>query len=265
MEHGGCYDGVARNRTRDGASRMIHTALFVVLGAFLAALLRGFTGFGFVMAVVPLLGLMLPPARVVPLAILLQAEIGLIDLPAAVRLCDWHSLAWLVPGLLLGTPLGLLVLTSLSADRARLAIGLLIGASVVLLARGVRMAERPSRWLTLGVGVVSGTMNGLAGIAGPPVVAYLLALPHSTAVVRASAIVFFMITASVALATMTGEGLIDRRLLVLAIVAVPALFAGARIGAWGFRRTSPRQHRATALGVLSVLAVMLILRGLAHG
>ncbi|MGH7044200.1 MAG: TSUP family transporter, partial [Acetobacteraceae bacterium] len=165
---------------------MIHTALFVVLGAFLAALLRGFTGFGFVMAVVPLLGLMLPPARVVPLAILLQAEIGLIDLPAAVRLCDWHSLAWLVPGLLLGTPLGLLVLTSLSADRARLAIGLLIGASVVLLARGVRMVERPSRWLTLGVGVVSGTMNGLAGIAGPPVVAYLLALPHSTAVVRAS-------------------------------------------------------------------------------
>ena len=157
---------------------MIHTALFVMLGAFLAALLRGFTGFGFVMAAVPLLSLGLPPTRVVPLAILMQIEVGLIDLPVAMRLCDWRSLAWLAPGMVLGTPLGLLVLTSLSAGRARLAIGLLIAGSVAVLAYGVRLPERPSRWLTLGVGMVSGTMSGLAGISGPPVVAYLLALPH---------------------------------------------------------------------------------------
>ncbi len=254
----------SRNRIGDGAARMIHTALLVVLGAFLAALLRGFTGFGFVMAAVPLLSLALPPTRVVPLAILLQIEVGLIDIPVAVRLCDWRSLAWLAPGMVLGTPLGLLVLTSLSTGNARLAIGLLIAGSVAVLACGVRLPERPSRWLTLGVGMVSGTMSGLAGMSGPPVVAYLLALPHSTAVVRASAIVFFVITASVALVPMTGEGLVNERLLVFAVIAFPTLFAGARAGAWGFRRTTPRQHRATALVVLSLLALMLILRGLAQ-
>jgi uncharacterized protein len=244
---------------------MIHTALFAVPGAFLAALLRGFTGFGFVMAAVPLLSLALPPTAVVPLALLLQIEVGLLDLPGAVGLCDWRSLAWLAPGMLLGTPLGVLVLLGLSEDRARLAIGLLIAGSVAVLARGVHLPERPSRWLAIGVGVVSGTMNGMAGMAGPPVVAYLLALPHSTAVVRASAIVFFVLTASSALLLMAGEGLIDWRLLVVAAIALPALFAGARLGAWGFRRTRPRQHRATALAVLSLLAASLILRGLALG
>lgn len=243
---------------------MIHTALYMVLGAFLAALLRGFTGFGFVMAAVPLLSLALPPTEVVPLAILLQFEIGLIDLPGAVRLCDRRSLLWLAPGMVVGTPLGLLVLTSLSANQARLAIGLLIATSVTVLARGVRLPARPARWLTVGVGVVSGTMNGLAGMAGPPVVAYLLALPHSTAVVRASAIVFFVMTASVALTQMTGQGLITRQELIWSAAGLPAMFLGTRLGAWGFRRTSPRQHRVTALSVLSTLALMLILRALLH-
>jgi len=243
---------------------MIHTALYAVLGAFLAALLRGFTGFGFVMAAVPLLSLALPPTEVVPLAILLQIEVGLIDLRAAVRVCDWRSLAWLVPGMALGTPLGLLVLTILSANHARLAIGLLIAGSVALLKRGLRLPERPSRWLTLGVGMVSGTMSGMAGISGPPVVAYLLALPHSTAVVRASAIVFFVATASVAAILMTDRGLIDRQELIWSALAFPALFIGTRLGAWGFRRTTPRQHRATALSVLATLALLLILRALVH-
>ena len=243
---------------------MIHAALYAVLGAFLAALLRGFTGFGFVMAAVPLLSLALPPTQVVPLAILLQIEVGLMDLPSAVRLCDWRSLLWLVPGMVLGTPLGLLVLTSLSPNGARLAIGLLIAASVATLIRGLRLPEQPSRWVTLGVGVVSGTMNGLAGMSGPPVVAYLLALPHSTAVVRASAIVFFVMTASVALVPMADRGLVTRQELIWSVLAVPALFLGARIGAWGFRRTQPHLHRATALAVLSVLALTLIVRALAH-
>jgi uncharacterized protein len=243
---------------------MIHAALYAVLGAFLAALLRGFTGFGFVMAAVPLLSLALPPREVVPLAILLQIEVGLMDLPSAVRLCDWRALLWLVPGMVLGTPLGLLVLTSLSPNGARLMIGLLIAGSVAVLARGLRLPERPSRWLTLGVGMVSGTMNGMAGISGPPVVAYLLARPISTAAVRASAIVFFVMTASVALVPMAGKGMVTRVELIWSLAAVPALFLGARLGAWGFRRTTPRHHRATALIVLSVLAVSLIVRALAH-
>ena len=243
---------------------MTATALFVVPGAFLAALLRGFTGFGFVMAAVPLLSLALPPTEVVPLAILLQIEVGLMDLPSAARLCDWRSLRWLAPGILLGTPLGLLALTNLSANGARLAIGLLIAGAVILLSRGLRLEGHPSRWVTLGVGVVSGAMSGLSGISGPPVMTYLLALPHSTAVVRATAIVFFAMTSTVALASMAERGLVTGQEVIWSGMALPALFAGARIGAWGFRRTEPRHHRATALTVLSVLALTLILRALAH-
>jgi len=239
-----------------------YTVLYVVAGSFLAATLRGFAGFGFVMSAVPLLGLGLPPAQVVPLALLLQVEISAIGMREALRLCDWRSLLWLLPGMVVGTPLGVAMLAGLSARDARLAIGALIAAAVAVLAKGVRLRPDPSPAVAVGAGVVSGVMNGLAGMSGPPVVAYLLALPHGTGVVRATSIVFFMLTAAFALVPMTAHGLVGKTTLIWAAIALPALFLGARIGAWGFRRTTPRTHRLSALVVLSALAVGLMLRGL---
>src|ERR1017187_5681594 len=127
-----------------GAARMLVTFLFVVFSAFLAALLRGFTGFGFAIAAVPLLSLVLPPARVVPLTVMLQVLASLVDLRAASRITDWRSMGWLTPGMVVGTPLGLFLLTRLSANDARLTIGVLILGSAMLLGRGLRLPARPA-------------------------------------------------------------------------------------------------------------------------
>ncbi|MDE2006006.1 MAG: sulfite exporter TauE/SafE family protein [Rhodospirillales bacterium] len=244
---------------------MITAALYVIASAFLAAVLRGFAGFGFVMAAVPLLGLALPPVQVVPLALLLQMEISAIGMREALRLCDWRSLRWLLPGMIVGTPLGILALTRLPVAGARLAIGTLIATGVAMLAGGVKLSGHPSRPTIFGVGMISGVMNGLAGMSGPPVVTYLLALPLRTGVVRATSIVFFMLTATVALVPMAAHGLIGGASFVWAILSWPALFAGARVGAWGFRRSQPATHRRVALILLALLAGGLALRGLTAG
>ena len=55
---------------------MIWTLFLVAVAVFLAAILRGFTGFGFALAAVPLLSLTLPPARVVPIVVILQAIVA---------------------------------------------------------------------------------------------------------------------------------------------------------------------------------------------
>ena len=126
--------------------------LIATPGIFLASLLRGFTGFGFGLAAVPLLSLALPPARAVPLVVLLQVVIGLSDLRAAWRVCDRRAIRDLMPGSLLGIPVGLAILAYLPANPVRLMIGVVIGFSVVLLWRGARLPPRPSSALTMGWG-----------------------------------------------------------------------------------------------------------------
>ena len=239
---------------------MLVTLLFVVFSEFLAALLRGFTGFGFAIAAVPLLSLVLPPARVVPLTVVLQVLASLVDLRAASRITDWRSMVWLTPGMVVGTPLGLFLLTRLSANDARLTIGVLILGSAMLLGRGLRLPARPANWMIGLVGVVSGVMNGVAAMSGPPVVAYLMALPHSAMVVRATSLVFFTLTAVVAMVPLAG--LIDRQALLFALLSWPVLLVGTHLGAWAFHRAKPHYHRRIALTILSVLAMVLIARAL---
>ncbi len=241
---------------------MVVPSLIVVLGAFLAAVLRGLTGFGFAIAAVPVLSLVLPPTRVVPLTVVLQLLASVVDFRAAARITDWRSLLWLSAGMIVGTPLGLWLLTRLSANEARFTIGLLLIGSVAVLGGGLRLPQHPARWVAGLVGVISGAMNGVAGMSGPPVVAYLMALPHSTMVMRATSLVFFTFTAIVAIVPFTLAGLIDRHTMLLALLACPTLFVGTHLGALAFRRTKPHHHRRIALTILSGLAMVLIVRAL---
>src|ERR1700680_1749426 len=89
-----------------GALRMLEPLLLHVFGIFAAALLRGFTGYGFGLAAVPLLSLVLPPAKVVPFVVMLQVIAGVGGLRHAWWLCDWRTVRGLSPGLVLGIPIG---------------------------------------------------------------------------------------------------------------------------------------------------------------
>jgi uncharacterized protein len=241
---------------------MISGLILTIGGVFLASILRGFTGFGFGLAAVPLLSLALPPAQVVPLVVTLQVIIGGAGLKAASAECDWRSVGLLFPGLIVGVPIGLLILTELPPNPVRLAIGAIILISIRLIQRGLRLSPHPSRLVSAGIGLVSGIMSGLASMGGPPVVVYLLAVGHSASRMRATAIVYFMLSGCVSFLPMVVRGLITRDILIWGAASLPVLFCGSRLGTWAFSRAKPRHHRLVALATLSALATLLIGRTL---
>lgn len=244
---------------------MLSSLLIAVFGVLAAAMLRGFTGFGFGLTAVPLLSLVLPPTKVVPFVVVLQVIIGFGSLRSAWRLADWRAVLGLSPGLVIGVPIGVAILTIFPANTVRFGIGLAIALSVAVLWRGARLSSRPSWPVTGAAGVASGILSGLASIGGPPIVVYLLALEHSAARVRATSIVYFTVSALVALVPMTARGLVDREVLTWAAASLPVLLVGTLIGNWCFAHARPHYHRLTALIVLSVLSVVLIARALVAG
>jgi uncharacterized protein len=168
----------------------------------------------------------------------------------------------LFPGLVAGVPLGLLILTALPPDPVRLTIGGIILASVALIWRGVHLPPEPGWPASAGVGLISGIISGLASMGGPPVVVYLLAIGHSAARMRATTIVYFMLSGCVSLLPMAWRGLITRDTLIWCVAMLPVLLGGSRLGTWLFHRSRPIHHRMTALITLTVLGVMLMARGL---
>ena len=96
-------------------------------------------------------------------------------------------------------------------------------------------------------------------------VVYLIAVGNGAAAVRATSIVYFMLSGLTSAAAMSFRGLIDREILLWTLAAIPAAYGGNRIGTWAFHRAKPHHHRMTALIVLSILAAVLIVRSLAAG
>jgi uncharacterized protein len=239
------------------------SSLFVTMaGVLLASVLRGFTGFGFGLAAVPVLSLALPPAEVVPLVVTLQVIVGGAGMRAAWKQCDWRSVGLLLPGLVVGVPIGLLILTEIPANLVRLTIGGIIAVSVWLIHRGMRLPPNPSRPISFAIGLTSGVINGLASMGGPPVIVYLLAVGHTAARMRATSIIYFMLAGCVSLIPMMLRGLITRDVLIWSAASLPALFGGSMIGTWVFFRAHARHHRIVALVTLSILSALLIIRAL---
>ena len=209
---------------------------------FLAGAMRGFTGFGFSLAAVPLLSLVMPPSRAVPVVVILQCGLSVMGLRDAARQCDWRSVRFLALGAVFATPLGAWALAHLAAAPVRLVIAVIVTLGSVVLVGGGRLASLPGGWRVLPFGVAAGLFNGLAGMPGPPVIAFYLASPSSSDVARASMIVFFLLTSILAMASLAWLGLLSQANLAEAALGLPAVLLGSWLGARAFRKSTERLY-----------------------
>lgn len=221
-----------------------------------AGFMRGFTGFGFAMAAVPLLALVIAPAKAVPYVIVLQLAMGLWDWREIRKRAHWPSLPWLMAGAVVGTPLGAAGLARMSADWARLAIAGAVMLAVLLLARGMRFPAMPGRPALTGTGVAAGILNGVAAMPGPPVIVLFLAGPLTVEVGRASMVAFFAFSNAVGAAAAGVAGLLGWGTALLALVSVPLLLGAQWAGRRAYARGGEAQYRRIALWFLAALALL---------
>jgi uncharacterized protein len=228
-----------------------------------SGILRGFTGFGIGLAGVPRLALVAEPRLVVPSIMLLQIASGVQNLVQDRRYIDLRLLLPLLPGAVLGIVPGLWLLLWLEADVVRLGMGLLVVATVLLLAQGFRLDREPRRSTLLAMGAVSGVLNGLAAMAGPPMIALLFALRRPPEIIRATLAGLFMFTGFVGLGMALLQGVIAPGELGFAFALLPALFLGLHLGARLFDGEFRRHYRKVGLGLLLLAGLAAAVRGAA--
>lgn len=236
--------------------------LLSVASIFVAAVLRGYTGFGFALAAVPLLSLFMNPVEAVPVAIGLQLAGSLMDFRKASQTCHWRSLRWLTLGAVIGSPLGTLILSGISAPAARLAISAITLFAVFALQRGFALPETPPRPLTTITGFFSGLFNGLAAMPGPPVVAYYMSLPMPRQTARASLMVFFLMTSITATVSFVSVGMMTLHTVGLSLLGLPVMWLGTKVGELAFRHGSDALHRQTSIASLGVIALVSAVKGI---
>lgn len=221
----------------------------------LATTLKAFAGFGFGLAVMPLLSLVMPPAVAVPLALALDLLSALQLAPKARHEADWVSLKRLVPAGLLAVPLGIYLLAVIDPEALRITISLILLLTVALMASGASLPLNLPKPAMFGIGAAAGTLSGAVGMAGPPVMIYFLARPITAATKRASLLMFFIFTDIGTLGLGCFTGLTTLSTLIVSLSLIPALAIGNAIGHRLFGLASETHYRQIALGLLALIGL----------
>lgn len=231
----------------------------LALAVFAAGVLRGVTGFGFAMAAVPLMSLVVSPVQAVLTAQVLQAVAVPVDLRRFRADLDRPALKRLMLGMLVGTPLGVWLLTSLPEAVMRLVIAGIVLAGLLALWAKIRLPDR--RAVAWAAGGLSGLCAGMAAMPGPPAVAYFLGRDATPQATRASLMVFFGGTAILALSILALTRGIDLMQAAQALLVFPVMLLGTRSGGWIFAAMDARLYRQAAMGLFFVTAVLAGARG----
>jgi uncharacterized protein len=227
---------------------------------FGAAYIRGLTGFGMAIILVPLLGLIVSPREAVVLGIFLQVLIGPVGLKIIYADAHRQSALAIAGYAVLATPLGIWLLGQTAPDVARLLIALIAIGAFLLVLLPQRGELRPGPKETAVTGIASGILTGFAAMPGPPVVPYYLRQPIPPAEARASMMLVFFATAIAGTISSFALGIASWKLVWLSLILFPAVLLGNWLGAKSFGKVPAPLWRSFVAAVLGLAGLSAVIR-----
>lgn len=223
------------------------TAATVVLGA---AVLRGMTGFGSALIIVPVLALLYAPVEAVLVSVMLDVVACFYLLPQAWRTTDWRLVGMMgvagIPGIAVGT----LALTTLDPALLKVFIGATSIAFALLLLGGKTLPVHRWRWAWPIAGSISGFFTGSTNMGGPPVMLLMANHFRQKVALRSNFISFITSQFVVASIIFAGRGLLNVRDATLALSLLPLWLIGLWLGAHLYRRVPSALFRNITLAAV---------------
>jgi uncharacterized membrane protein YfcA len=230
--------------------------LVTVAASVVAALVRGFTGFGSALIFIPVASAAYGPTVAAPTLLLVDFVLTFPNFIVGLRRCSWPTVLPAAIAATVLSPLGAWALAVGDITALRWVISISILLLVVLMASGWRYRSEPTIAVSASVGAVAGFLSGFAQIGGPPVIALWVSGPQPPHVIRANMFVFFaLITVASATAYWMSGFFTTDVLQLSAAVALPfglALFIGSHI----FGRVAGAGYRPLAYVAMALAAII---------
>jgi uncharacterized membrane protein YfcA len=229
---------------------------------FVGAIVASTTGFGMGMTASPFLLLVLEPRTVVVIVNVLGLALFSIVLFQSRRDLPFREMVVIGAAGLAGTPVGVFVLSALSATVLRIGISVLIMLTAVAVVTNAGAVLGKSRRLGPPVGFLVGAMVSGFGIGGPLLVLYLLDRGWSRQVMRASLSFFFLLNMSTGVVGYGVAGLYTKERVALMLIVAPLVLAGFWLGGILLRRLDERTFRRGVIAVILFTSTTILAREL---
>ena len=224
--------------------------LMAVPAAFLAGLVTGMTGFGLALISTPLLLFVYEPKTVIVLTTIFSIFINVAVVWDSRRDAHRRLALALLPPAFVGIVAGTEVLRAVNPLYIRLAVGIVVVFSAVILLKDLRLPGAGSRWGPVVAGSASGALSTSTGLAGPPIVLLLAARELPKHDFRGTSALYFLVMSVFGIAVLAYRGVVEAEHIPLGAVLIPAALVGKAIGTAALKRVSERAFRGISLGLV---------------
>lgn len=227
--------------------------LLIAVIAFGASFVQSTTGFGFgIVAMIFLPNLLLyTEANVLSTA--LSVFTSSVVVVTMFRLTSWRNLLFPILGSVLSNYLAVSFLKSAKNDLLMLMLGIaLFLLSIYFFFFSGKIKIRPTWYAGLIAGVISGAMNGLFSIGGPPVVIYYLQSEEDTDHYLATISAYFVLSGLFSVGMKAAAGFVTANVGMGLLLGIVGMLGGALVGRGIRRATKPKWIRKAVYGVMAV-------------
>ncbi len=228
---------------------------FLSGATFLAALVRGFSGFGSGLVYLPLAAQVLSPFQALTTIVIFDLIGPLPIVRRASRECETADLFRLISGLVVALPLGLLTLTLVEPEVFRYTVSFVALFLLGCLISGLRYHGQLNPPMIYGTGAMSGFLQGVAGLPGPPVILLYMASTRPIKIIRANTFLFLFTTDVVLLPMLAIFGRLDSSAIALGIFLIIPNLIGGLVGARLFRPEYEGAYRTIAYLIIAASAI----------
>ena len=227
----------------------------------LASFVLGLAGFGIGLVAMALLPFLMSPVTAVVVLTIYTTVLVLVVLVQVWRDLEPSNVLDLLVGSVLGTPVGVWVLSALPITTLKRLIGATLVVIVILEWARIRPRQLVGRAWGVGAGVLAGIAGGAVGTPGPPVILYATTQNWKPRTFKANLQAFFFLNQVVILVGYWWAGFLNDEVWRLAAsFAVPAV-GGAALGMLCFSLFDQRRFRQLVFWLLLVSGVVLLTRG----
>ena len=232
------------------------------VAVFAAATLQAATGIGFGVIAGPLMLVVLNDAAAIQISVALNLLIALLLTPSLYRHASRPVLSSLLVGVVVGTPLGVVVFLILDIVLLKVLAGIAVAFTLLMLVRRARAGgtpkDSPPAPERIAIGIVAGTMGGSLAMPGPVPAAWMSARGFDKQAVRATVLLMFVAAYGVALILQFYLAGIVAETLRLCAFLMPATVVGVGAGHLLSRRISEQVFRGLLVTVLLLTVILLI-------
>ncbi len=236
------------------------TIALLMFGALAGGFVSGLAGFGTALMALGIWLYVLPPSQAVPLVLICSVIAQLSTLPSMWKSFDL-SLVWpFLIGGLAGVPLGAMLIATADPNVFKLSVGVLL----LIFPTALYLNKKPLAFTFGGkiadgaIGFAGGILGGLAGLSGPLPILWANIRGWDKHQRRGIFQLFNFTILAAALVVQAASGIVEAKVMWLALIAFPGTLLGAWLGARVYHALNDQNFGDVVLGLLFLSGVSLV-------